>query len=240
MRTLILAVVLLLAPGAFAEAEPRLTLSTYQIHAGEVMTLRASGFAPNVKVVSHLYRPDGSEYPVMTFTTDVRGEVTHAITIVPIAFGTYEVRFVEEVTTVAASTRFVMVAPGWPAPGETSQTATVPEALVGVWAGNVVEASSGSASPALVALTGGPVGTVVGTVAYPARECGGELWLIGAPDASVQLGEVISYGVERCTGDGIIALTVPKDGRASFTWRDAGRQDAVAGATGSLSMRSDH
>jgi hypothetical protein len=233
-------VVILLASVVSAYAEPRLTLSRYQIHAGEVMTLWASGFAPEAKIVSHLIRPDGTEYPVMTFDTDMRGELTHSITIVPIAYGTYEVRMRDEGSKAAASTRFVMVAPGWPTPGTVSQTTSVPEALVGVWTGAVPQASGGESSLALVAITGGLVGTVVGTVAYPSRSCGGELWLVGQQGDTVDLGEVMTYGADRCTGHGIVSLTTPADGRVSFTWRDAGRQDAVVGATGSLSLRSNN
>ena len=43
-------------------------------------------------------------------------------------------------------------------------------------------------------LVGGRIGAVVGTVAYPADNCGGELWLVSASADSIQLGEMIRYG----------------------------------------------
>lgn len=237
MRSWVLAALFLTAAPVCAGAEPRLTLSKYQIYAGEVITLRASGYAPNTKLVSHLFRPDGTEYPVMTFETDARGELSHRITIVPIDFGTYEIRVLEEVSRAAASTRFVMVAPGWPAPAETSPTTAVPATVTGVWEGDV-QAKNTAGSPALLSIANGLVGTVVGTVAYPARLCGGELWLVGVEGRAVHLGEVITYGIERCNGDGIVTLTAPENGDVTFSWRDAGRQHAVVEATATLTPRS--
>ena len=234
---LLFAVLLVLA-AAPASADPSLTLSSYRIHSGDAITLQGTGFAPNAKLVSRLFRPDGTEYPEMTFDADARGHLSHAITIVPIMFGTYELRVVEERNGAAASTRFMMVAPDWPRLQSSGATST-PPVFVGVWRGDVQgSASDGEPTPVLVALAGGSTGTVVGTVAYPSRLCGGELWLVGVQEGFVQLGEVITYGTERCTDAGVVMMRMPSGASAGFEWKDAGRRGGPTAASGTVSLRS--
>ena len=223
-----------------ATAAPSLTLSTHQIHSGDAILLQGTGFEPNAKLVSRLFRPDGTEYPEMTFGADARGALSHPITIVPVMFGTYEVHITEERTGRVATIRFMMVAPQWPVLAA-SEASSLPSSFLGVWNGDVVVTGGprNAASPAMVSLAGGATGTVVGTVAYPARLCGGELWLMGVAGGAIQLGEVITYGAERCAGDGVVTLGAPIEGRTAFLWRDAGTRGAPSGGTGTLALRSE-
>jgi hypothetical protein len=236
----IVCLILLAGTAAPATAAPALTLSTHQIHSGDALLLQGTGFEPNAKLVSRLFRPDGTEYPEMTFGADARGALSHPITIVPVMFGTYEVHITEERTGRVATTRFMMVAPQWPVLAA-SDASSLPSAFIGVWNGDVVVTGGprDAASPAMVSLAGGATGTVVGTVAYPSRLCGGELWLMGVNGGAIQLGEVITYGGERCAGDGVVTLSPPMEGRTTLLWRDAGAKGGPSGGSGTLVRRSE-
>jgi hypothetical protein len=238
--TAVALLILLAGTAAPATAAPALTLSTHQIHSGDTILLQGTGFEPSAKLVSRLFRPDGTEYPEMTFGADARGTLSHPVTIVPVMFGTYEIHITEERTGRVATTRFMMVAPQWPVL-PASEAPSLPSTFVGVWNGDVVVTGGprDAASHAMVSLAGGATGTVVGTVAYPARLCGGELWLMGVVGGAIQLGEVITYGAERCSGDGVVTLSPPSGGRTAFLWRDAGTRGAPSGGTGTLALRSE-
>ena len=68
---------------------------------------------------------------------------------------------------------------------------------------------------------------VVGTVAYPALTCGGELWLLDVTTDSVVLGEQITYGEERCPTHGIVTVKPSADGALEFQRREAEQPDAT-------------
>ena len=236
MRSLLL-LALVLAPAADADAAPRLTLSAYQVTPGTAVVIRAAGFTPSGIVISHLIKPDGSEYPTMTFEADARGEFTHTITIVPPMTGTYEVRMTDRDSREATSTRFMMMAVGTP-PSPAQQSDQTPTPYVGVWQGRVTQKTSPETSPVQITLSGGRTGGVVGTVVYPAQLCGGELWLLGAYADSIELGETITYGEERCAGRGVVTVRVAPGGILAFRWRDA-LQPGPDVAVGILSRRTE-
>ena len=236
MRTAALGVALLLAVAAGVQAEPSLTFSTSQIYHGEIVYIRGTGFTPNGPVLSHLIRPDQTEYPEEAMKANAKGEVIHQITIVPHTFGSYEL-LIEDVTLgAAASQRFLMVPTTFDKPVKT-EAANLPATFGGVWTGTV----RGPRTPpqpadALITLAGGRIGAVVGTVAYPADTCGGELWLVSASADSIQLGEVIRYGQERCNGRALVTLTREKDSSVSMVWRDI---TGAGSARGTLKKRSE-
>jgi hypothetical protein len=236
MRIIGVAIALFLGVAAGVQAEPSLTFSTSQIYHGEIVYIRGTGFTPNGPVLSHLIRPDQTEYPEEAMKANAKGEVIHQITIVPHTFGSYEL-LIEDVTLGAsASQRFLMVPTTFDKPVKT-QAANLPATFGGVWTGTV----SGQRAPsppadALVTLTGGRIGAVVGTVAYPADNCGGELWLVSASPASIQLGEVIRYGQARCNGRALLTLTHGRDGLVSMVWRDI---TGAGAAQGTLKKRSE-
>ena len=78
----------------------------------------------------------------------------------------------------------------------------------------------------------------MGTVAYPSLLCGGELWLLGVGADFIQLGEVITYGDERCAGRGVVTVRAATDGTLGFAWRDAYRPGPEA-AAGTLARRTE-
>ena len=225
MRAPFIALLGLLAVSFPAAAQPSLTFSLAQMYHGEIVHIRGTGFTPNGDLLSHLIRPDGSEYPETPFKADAQGTMTHEITIVPNTFGTYEL-LVEDLAT------------------KTSASHRLPAEYMGVWEGSVAGSAAGPNGPArrdvpgagdtTVTLGGGRVGAVVGTVAYPALLCGGEVWLVSATKERVQLGEVITYGQERCTGRALVTMGAPQKGAAAYEWRDV--MDRGTG-TGTLKRR---
>jgi hypothetical protein len=236
MRSVVLAGLLVFGAAAAAQAQPSLTFSVAQIYHGEIVHVRGTGFTPGGDVLSHLFRPDGSEYPETPMRANDKGEFIHDITIVPNTFGTYEL-LVEDVKAKASATQRFLMVPVTFDKAVTTQAATLPAPFTGVWQGNVTgQRSASKPLQAMVTVAGGRIGAVVGSVAYPADGCGGELWLVSAAPDSVQLGEVIRYGQDKCSGRALITLARDKDGSLSMLWRDI----AGAGtARGTLRKRSE-
>ena len=218
-----------------ALAAPSLSFSASQIYHGEIVRVRGTGFTPNGQVTSHLMRPDGTEYPQMPMKADAKGVVTHEITIVPNTFGTYELQFEDRATKAVATQRFLMVPVGFDKPVR-SRVDRMPAAFDGVWDGSMTQQGSTTTSRMLVALSGGRVGGVVGTIAYPTLSCGGELWLVSAGPDTMQLGEVILYGQDRCNGRALITVGRDAGGTVTMQWRDVTGGGSAAGA---LKKRSE-
>jgi hypothetical protein len=224
-----------LVVSAKAQSAPVLTFSVAQITHGEYVKVRGTGFTPNGQVASHLMRPDLTEYPEMPMKADARGVVTHEITIVPNTFGTYELQFVDRTTKAIATQRFLMVPHGFDKPVK-SQLPRMPQTFDGVWDGSVTQQGTSSPSRTLISLTGGRIGAVVGTIAYPGLRCGGELWLVSAAADSMQLGEVIMYGQDRCDGRALLTMGRDKSGALTMLWRDI---NGSGSAQGTLKKRSE-
>jgi hypothetical protein len=229
-----LASLMLLAASDAVVAAPAIELSPRVITEGQSVSLRASGFTPNGHILAHLARPDGTEYPEMSFTADARGEVSHLITIILILTGTYEVQMIDLASKAVAVSRFMVVEGTLPAVSGSPSDRMAPS-RAGTWHGPVVRAGSPQAQTVLMSLSGGGIGGAVGTVAYPSAGCGGELWLLGVSGDSVQLGEHITYGEDRCR-DGVVTARPSKDGSLEIQRRDAAHVDGVP-ASGTLPRR---
>lgn len=52
--------------------------------------MTGTGFNPKANVISHLKRPDGTEFPGLRLLTDDKGEFTHVIDTYLFLAGTYE------------------------------------------------------------------------------------------------------------------------------------------------------
>jgi hypothetical protein len=235
MRSVVLLALVLSGLGSPVSAAPSLTFSAAQIYHGEIVQVRGTGFTPKGQVMSHLMRPDGTEYPEMPMKADAKGLVTHQITIVPNTFGTYELQFEDLTTKAVATQRFLMVPRPFDKPVKT-QLARMPAVFDGVWDGGVTQQGSSTASRTLVSLTGGRIGSVVGTIAYPALRCGGELWLVSSSADSMQLGEVILYGQDRCNSRALLTMGRDKRGALTMQWRDI---NGTGSAQGTLKKRSE-
>jgi hypothetical protein len=93
---------LLFVAASCAQAKPTVTLTPPRVlHSGHV-EMKGSGFSRNANVLSHLRRPDGTEFPVLPMRTDEHGEFTHDIDTLLLAPGVHEV-WVEDSQTKTKS-----------------------------------------------------------------------------------------------------------------------------------------
>jgi hypothetical protein len=70
---------------------PRITLDIYRVPQGGYVYMKGSGFSPVAEVISHLKKPDGTEYPELIFVTDEKGEFSHHIESFLLLVGVHEV-----------------------------------------------------------------------------------------------------------------------------------------------------
>jgi len=69
---------------------------------GDPVLLTGADFTASRSVMSHLRRPDGSEYNPLRFRTDERGQFTHKIDTVMLDVGTFEVWAEDEASKVVS------------------------------------------------------------------------------------------------------------------------------------------
>ncbi len=65
--------------------------------------MKGTGFTPKRNVLSHLRRPDGTEFPVLPMLTDDRGEFTHDIDTLLLAPGIHEVWVEDEASKTSSN-----------------------------------------------------------------------------------------------------------------------------------------
>jgi hypothetical protein len=94
---------------------------------------------------------------------------------------------------------------------------TVPLEYRGVWRGNGVQKNPNSQWSILIAITGGTINSVIGTVAYPSLSCGGELRLRRVSALFIELSESITYG--NCINNGIMTLKTSPTRDLEYGWR---------------------
>src|SRR5262245_13541787 len=93
-----------------AQNKPKVTLSPARVlHHGHV-DMRGAGFTPKRNVLSHLRRPDGTEFPILTMLTDDHGEFSHDIDTLLLTPGVHEVWVVDDATKASSDVvRFEVV-----------------------------------------------------------------------------------------------------------------------------------
>src|SRR5262245_22952442 len=90
-----------------AQKRPEISVSPAHVKMGDPVQLTGTGFTPNRSVMSHLRRPDGSEYNPLRFRTTERGEFSHKIDTVMLDVGTFELWAEDEASkTVSNRTQF--------------------------------------------------------------------------------------------------------------------------------------
>jgi hypothetical protein len=98
----ILALGVLFSTVLVAQKKPQITVSpAIVLHHGHV-DLKGTGFTPKSDILSHLRRPDGTEFPVLAMYTNDKGEFAHDIDTVVFSPGVHEV-WVEDVKTKTTS-----------------------------------------------------------------------------------------------------------------------------------------
>jgi len=88
---------------------PQISVSPDRIKSGGNVILTGTGFTPNRLVMSHLLRPDGTEYNPLRLRTNDRGEFSHRIDTTMLDLGTFEIWVEDEPSnTVSNRTRFTV------------------------------------------------------------------------------------------------------------------------------------
>jgi hypothetical protein len=75
----------------YSQSKPTISISSDHVKLGDSLIVTGNGFTPNKSVLSHLRRPDGSEYNPLRFYTNAKGEYSHKIDTVMMHEGTFEV-----------------------------------------------------------------------------------------------------------------------------------------------------
>jgi hypothetical protein len=60
-----------------------------------VVEMKGTGFTPKASIISHMKRPDQTEFPGLRILTDDKGEFTHKIDTLTLLIGTHEVWVVD-------------------------------------------------------------------------------------------------------------------------------------------------
>jgi hypothetical protein len=86
------------------QQKPQISVSPTRVKSGENVMLSGAGFSPSRSAMSHLRRPNETEYNPIRLRVNERGEITHKIDTVMLDEGTFEV-WVEDETSKSVSNR---------------------------------------------------------------------------------------------------------------------------------------
>jgi hypothetical protein len=176
--------------------------------------IRGTGFDSGRRLVSHLRRPDGSEYGVIWLLTDARGEFLHSIDTLLLLPGTHELWVEDEESRLTSNiVRFTIGFDQGVAGTPEAQGAIAP--FTGTWEGGGV----------LISLTGETSGSVGGTIAYPFLSCGAILTFRALYADAVEFFETSTFGTERCPVNTIVNVKLLPGGDMILNWR----HPAIAG-----------
>jgi hypothetical protein len=88
---------------AVTKKGPTITLSATRLPEGGHVLMKGVGFTPLSDAISHLKKPDGSEYNAITFLTNEKGEFEHDIESFLLPIGVMEVWVVDAKTNVSSN-----------------------------------------------------------------------------------------------------------------------------------------
>jgi hypothetical protein len=80
----------LLSIQSAAQKKPEIRLSASRVKSGELVMLNGTGFTPDRPLLSHLLKPDGTEYNPLRLRANTRGELVHKIDTVMLDIGSFE------------------------------------------------------------------------------------------------------------------------------------------------------
>jgi hypothetical protein len=83
--------------------KPEVSISPARAKSGDPVYMSATGCTPRSTVLSHLLRPNGTEYNPLRLRTDERGELTHKIDTTMLNAGTYEAWIEDEASKVVSN-----------------------------------------------------------------------------------------------------------------------------------------
>jgi len=84
-------------------SKPEIKVSSARVKSGDVVYVTATGFTANGTVMSHLVRPDGTEYNPLRLRTNDRGEFFHRIDTTMLDLGTFELWAEDEASKVMSN-----------------------------------------------------------------------------------------------------------------------------------------
>jgi hypothetical protein len=74
----------------WAQKKPEISISASRVKSGDLVMLNGTGFTPDRPVLSHLLRPDGTEYNPLRLRSNAKGELVHKIDTVMLDIGAFE------------------------------------------------------------------------------------------------------------------------------------------------------
>ena len=93
-----------------AQKKPEISVSPGRVKLNEITMLTGTGFTPDRPVLSHLRKPDGTEYNPLRLRANTRGELVHKIDTVMLDLGTFEAWVEDEdAKTVSNRVQFTVV-----------------------------------------------------------------------------------------------------------------------------------
>jgi len=98
--------------------------------------------------------------------------------------------------------------------------AGIPSEFLGAWSGEGDQFSNGGHWSILMSVSGGTVGSTVGTFAYPSLQCGGELVLtaVNSNPSSISVTEHYLFNPGSCIEDGTDVLTLTSGSSLGYQW----------------------
>jgi hypothetical protein len=94
---------LLLLAAMHAQTRPEIRVAPARVKTGEQVMLTGMGFTANRSAMSHLLKPDGTEYNPLRFRVNERGEISHKIDTTMLDAGTFESWVEDEATKVVSN-----------------------------------------------------------------------------------------------------------------------------------------
>jgi hypothetical protein len=92
-----------------AQKKPEISITAARIKSGGQFVMLGKGFTPDRTVMSHLQRPDGTEYNPLRLRVDGRGEFSHRIDTTMLDIGTFELWAEDEASkTVSNRVQFTV------------------------------------------------------------------------------------------------------------------------------------
>jgi hypothetical protein len=72
------------------QKKPEISVTPARVKLNELVMLNGTGFTPDRPVLSHLRKPDGTEYNPLRLRSNTRGELVHKIDTVMLDLGAFE------------------------------------------------------------------------------------------------------------------------------------------------------
>ena len=88
----------------WAQQKPVIKADRTRLKSGEILYVTGTAFTPGRAAITHMTRPDKSEYNPLRLRANANGEIVHKIDTVMLDIGTFDM-WVEDETSQATSNR---------------------------------------------------------------------------------------------------------------------------------------